>query len=279
MTITGSATASVVTFVNAQTNLRTGDKLNFYDRTFSSSLVSQSVTRTDDSHFTIATAYSGSLTGSIYVTSTGAPDYHWNDTTPKFEFRYNFWNTNNRLGTVASDGCLTECVPYTPCDLQVVCFSPNSESFANGKTMWFATSSFAADDYYGSMQQSHAEFEITDPLFQTPLAPIVSDLFDDPAYATILPEDGSCPDNTFNAETGAPILFYHVPKVEARCDVPSGAPSLPSGIVYPTIPQPPLAGVVGYSFHTYLEPWNYYANALAHCDGCRFDYSYKCYGV
>lgn len=272
--VSGSLTGSKVSFFNAQTNLRTGDKITLYSRT-TTTLTSASVSRLDDSNFFINTPFSGSLTSSIYAMAYGAPDYHWFDEGQKYEFRYGYWETSNRSSSFSnSSSCQSDCLPFTPCAEQVVCFSPNSESFANGKTYWFATGSFVADGVFGSYAQANVEFQMTDLLWQTPLRPIVGSLTDDPVTAVIRAEDGTCPEDSYT-DTGIPILYYQEPRVEALCSVPSGSPALPSGITIPDLTQPPLAGLIGYSFHVYNQPTTYFYNAMQHCEDCRFEY-YGC---
>lgn len=264
----GSATGSVVTFLNAQTNLRTGDLLNLFNRT-TGTVSSQSVSRVDDSHFFLSASFTGALTSSIYAMSAGAPDYHWDDDTQKWQYRYGFWNTSNRDASFSnSSSCATSCVSFTPCAEQVVCFSPNAENFANGNTSWF-DDDFAADGIYGSYEQANVEFVMQDLLWQTPHY--------DPTAIILSVEDGTCPDNGFDGDSGKEIIYYKVPRVEALCSLPTSAPALPSGVTFPVMSQPPLAGVIGYSFNVTLQPTTYYANTLGHCeDGCRFQY-YGCF--
>lgn len=260
ITLSFSGSNTLVTFLQPQTNLRTGDCIDLWNQS-SSVLSSQSVVRISDTQF----IFTGSFTGSAYYAmSSGAPSSSWNDTSQKYEGRYNNWFTSYRNSTFNYSGsCNQFCLNFTPCREQAIFLSPNSESVANTKTVWF-TDGFTADGVYGSISNLNAEFGMTDMLFQTPL---------DPANCNVdntgmTPDIGLClattPDDT--------KAYYYIPQVEAVCSVPYGSPALPSGSAIPVMVQPSLAGVVGSSFTFINEPWNIFANQNANCPCVLFNY-------
>ena len=275
--ISSGSTGVIVNFNDKQTNLRTNDLIDLYDANNVLLFGSRSVTYLNDNNFYLSQSYSGSISSSAFAQSTGTPDYHWNDAMQKYEYRWGRWNTSLRDPSFSnSSSCQQNCLNYTPCREQVVCYSPNGEDFINGNTIWFVSASFQGDGAFGNYNQLNAEFVMTDIFYQPPLPPLVSDITDDMVYATIHPEDGTCPNDSANPDTGVPILYYQIPRVEAVCSVPSGSPALPSDITIPPMNQPPLPGVIGYSYSVTQQPTTYYYNTTQHCtSSCRFKY-YNC---
>ncbi|MCX7915044.1 MAG: hypothetical protein N3A53_01905 [Verrucomicrobiae bacterium] len=104
--------------------------------------------------------------------------------------------------TITSLVC--EDVTYRPASgncVYVAAVSPNSESFANGTNHGWGT--IVCDELYGSKWMKWIQQAMPDPLWQRPKLP--------------------CPDGTPDPEAVPPF-------VEARCQIPDGAPALPEGI-------------------------------------------------
>jgi len=230
------------------------------------------VTRIDDSNFVITPSYSGGITNSVYASSTGAPDYHWNDSNPKYEFRYQSWYSNGR-GTFTPYGCSSSCLSYSPCAEQVVCISPNSESFSNGKTYWM-NNDVAIDDPFGAISQANSELYMVDPLYQHPKTP--SSIAGQPSVVQI--DDGTCLNDYYNGGGGLVNIFPPIPYVEPSCNPTGSAPSLPSGVSWPTMSPPQQPGNLGYSYSIIEEPWSIYNNMESNCtSSCRFySFYYGC---
>ena len=263
---TGSHT--LITFSDAQTNLRSGDSIDLYNTSMTATSTSNVVTRIDDNNFVISPSYSGGIINSVYAMSSGAPDYHWNDSTSKYEYRIGSWYSDGR-GTYTSYGCSSSCLPYSPCAEQVVCISPNSESFSNGKTYWLSNDQ-AIDDPFGALAQSNSELYIVDPLYQHPHTP--APIAGQPSLVQI--DDGTCLNDYYNGGGGLVNIFPPIPYVEAICSPTSSAPSLPSGISWPSMSPPQIPGNLGYSYTIVEEPWTVFNNMESNCSSsCRF-YSY-----
>lgn len=271
---TGSGgTGSLITFGNSQPNLVTNDKLTLYSLTMGT-LVTASVFRNSDTEFTCSNSFSSSISASRFAQSFGSPDYHWNDTTQKLQYRQGEWNTSNRTGITTSSS-LDSCVNGSPCAESVICFSPNGETFSNGITSWFSGST-TFDEPFGNIRQLNVEFGIIDPFYQTPKTPcsVLGLLF--PSYKQ---DPGTCPDNGSD-EFGNPIIYYPPPPfVEAMINTPAGAPALPSGVVWPEMGKPALPGTLGFSFASPTQPWETMAAMANTCGanpGCRFIVYYTC---
>ena len=93
--ISASGGGSLLTFDSPQKNLRTGDLLDCWTAAMSSVALSLSVTRVDDSNFTVS-ASPASLAGVVWATSHGAAAWYWNDDAQKFDLRYNSWLDSGR---------------------------------------------------------------------------------------------------------------------------------------------------------------------------------------
>ena len=123
------------------------------------------------------------------------------------------------------------CVPFSPCNPSVLCISPNDESFAVGATYGFPNAgSLYLDEQYGSGWFSEFQQVIVDPLWQTPHFPasqIGNCNASNNAFEWTM-DDGFCQEDSGG---NAAIEYYPLsPLVEARLEVPGGAPSLPNGI-------------------------------------------------
>ena len=265
-TLSGS---TYVNFNDAQDYLYNGDSITLYNAGMTSLGDYTVSTGSSASQYIISASYTGSIRNALYAMSTGAPSYFWNDELPKYQFRQGQWYTSNRNSAFNTSGsCGDNCIDNTPCNPSVVVFSPNAESFKTGQKYWFggevpmtsSTSvgtSFVADGVYGSILQQNVEFTMTDLYYQKPFTP--------PMGGMSYQEDGGlCSD-----DTGTVTYYPPRPLVEAMCDVPSGI-TLPSGVSIPPLTQPPIPGVIGYSFNEYQQPWNLCLNEMSQTSSCRF---------
>ena len=91
------------------------------------------VYRNSDIQFTSSISYAGNITASVWAMSSGSGDYHWNDTSEKYEYRAGKWNLSGRDIAFTNSSSYDDCVNFTPCAPSVVCFSPNSEQFKNSE--------------------------------------------------------------------------------------------------------------------------------------------------
>lgn len=294
-----SAAPSGSTYLNFAQNqpyIWSGDSVTLYDHNMASLGAYTLTTGSSLQQFIISHPYSGSLINTIWVTSAGAPDWHWNDTTPKNQFRMNSWYESYRTSSLNFSGsCIDGCVVQSPCHEAVVCLSPNVESFASGSAVssvqryWFGpqltgsmsgsvAGSFLADGVYGSILQQNVEFSMSDPLWQKPANP------PDPlglygrSYAQ---DDGNCQNDTPGFEGATTIFYPPPPYVEALCSVPDGAPALPAGVSFPTaiapwVPLPPGNGLLG--FYTQAQDWVLAVNESAQNATCRFAPYYQWLG-
>ena len=265
---TGSYT--LLTFLAPQTNLRTGDHVDLYNNT--SLLVgSQSVHRNTDTQFVVSSSYSGAITGTHWAQSTGCPSLDWYDSSPKNEFRVGSWFTSNRSTSLNTTGsCQQSCISSGPCRQSAVYLTPNGEAPAGSKQYWF-TDGFKADSL-GCIEQMNVEFWMQDPLYQQAFNPSPCYSNEDGGSVSIVQDDGTCHADTDDGLGNYTAYVMYPPQVEAVCALPTGAPALPAGVTIPAMIQPPLAGIPGYSFNTYLDPWTVYNNAVTNCLGCRFTY-------
>jgi hypothetical protein len=254
VTTIASGSSTLINFLAPQPYMRTGDSIDLYNQTYSSSYTNLSVTRVDDSNFAVNQVDSGSMLHVIYAQSHGSPDYNLNDTSRKLEYRYSTWNTNGRTGVTSGGGCTQDCLPISPCAPSICNIEPGisgtpTSSFQNGKTITFDPNDFTADDLYGSVTNINCEFCMPDPFWQMPLIPT-----DAPG---ITRDNGSC--NLSDEST----TYYWEPQVEAVC---SFAATVPTDVTIPPMTQPYIPGVIGYSysFNGY-EPWIIYGNQIANC--------------
>lgn len=155
---------------------------------------------------------------------------------------------------------LADCLKFDPCNPQVVCISPNGESFNLGNTYgfsntWTADSSSVTadsmmasadgmtmpaslDERYGAGWQGHVEFQITDPFWKSPPHSCPScDGTIQPSACGQVEDDGGCDNGLGDCDDCAGGSSYYAQRnfVEARQDVPAAwngdaAPSLPAGI-------------------------------------------------
>jgi hypothetical protein len=131
------------------------------------------------------------------------------------------------------------CVPFTPCYPQVLAISPNrktesnptGEEFPNGAIQPFPT--LDCDDRYTAAWQAVIIQHLPDPLWlarvgpaQQPHKPCEDGAETDCAW---LEDPGDCQPDLCSLGTGQ-LYYPQRPWVEARQALPSGAPSLPSGV-------------------------------------------------
>lgn len=239
------------------------DSVDIYDKTMTLLSGNQLVTRIDDSHFTVPVGPS-TLAGAAWIMSHGAAAYQWNDQYSKGDYVYTDWTWAPRLiceaqrintvyascagvdcGGTQTTSCecsdiscetvpcfpfsaftqTAACLPFNNCSPSVICISPNGESFTNGHTYDFPTVDF--DEEYGSGWQVAIQQVMQDLLYQTPHYPNETAIGD---TCTMNPFQWLSDDGTCATGTGTVEYYPHPPLVEARITMPSGAPSLPSGI-------------------------------------------------
>jgi hypothetical protein len=220
------------------------ENVDLYDWRMSVTHNNLTVTRIDDSNFGlpyISSIQSGSAySGSVYIMNHGAPGWYWNDQFPKGDFirtELLFDNrTNGESARLSAPDCFgnsyitrstnlgyaaftqsQESLALSPCCGPVMCYSPNGETWPNGKTYPFPT--FTADQTYGSRWQGNFTQVMDDPLYQSPHTPCGYDggWFED---------DGTCMEDD---PLGQYKYYAMTPQVAARVNVPSGSPALPVG--------------------------------------------------
>lgn len=118
-----------------------------------------------------------------------------------------------------------ECLAYDHCNPQVICITPNGESFTNGHTTAFP--SFVADGRYGAMWQAAVIQAQDDYLWETPhKICVTSGGVQVLSGCTWTEDDGTCASDVCVEPTGT-SYYAHRPLVEARKTPPGGAPALP----------------------------------------------------
>ena len=293
------ATGEIMTFGAAQTSFGMAvsgtEAVDLYDGNMALLASSVTATRVSDSVFTVPAAY---LTAA-WVMIHGAPAWPQSDNYPKGDFIYLTWLSDIRTnGEAAALSGKKECDGVTPvppptpnlgyaafsqtadalpivqCAPRVVCFSPNGETWTNGKTYAFPAT-FALDGKYGGSWKAAVLFNMTDPFWQTPHKPCGS------AIGWAVDASATCP-----ADTGTKAYYALAPQCEARLTVPAGFPALPAGVTLGFLsPVTNSSGDVAYMPppNGWLDPshpcpvntpWQLAINLCADlAGGCRFDYS------
>ena len=213
------------------------------------------VTCVSPGQFTVPTAYA-TIKDAKYAVSHGV-DWTWDDDSSHGTYLMLDWTYDYRAYAEATrvNGFITACaglnsgtcdcsplgssvtVPLgdvgtfhqsqgqltsAPCAAAVVCVSNNEaedDSWPNGRR--YATPSVLLDAVYGTRMQMCPIQAVTDPFWQTPHQPPPMTVFQ------WLQDDGSCQANEADPTR---IYYAHGPVVEGIKDLPTGAPSLPSGI-------------------------------------------------
>lgn len=274
------------------------EQVDLYDINMTLLASNITATRVDDDTFTVTTASYLTAAFCVIHGASCSPDYWFCDNHPKGDYLAFEWLQDNRTnGEVTRLSGVTDCygntppagspsgnygyaaftqtqgcLPISPCQPRVVCFSPNGETWANGITYPFPTT-FVMDYLYGSIWQGQVVWSITDPFYQIPHNPCGNSL----GWSM---DDGSCyPDNVTTR------FYGFEPQVEARLSVPGGFPSLPSGITLGVLSPVTHtgAGVIyppapcGYDSSgnpaNMLTPWRVAMNICGSIAGsCRFSY-------
>lgn len=306
--ITPNGAGTTMTFATAQPTFGMAatahEQVDIYDGTMTLLASNITATRTSDTTFTVTTAY----TTAAWVMIHGSPAWTVNTNAPKGDYVYLEWLLDNRTnGENTRMAGQTDCSGHTPpttqpatnngyasfsqtqdnlpfvtCAQRVACFSPNAETWTNGKTYGFPT--FQLDELYGSKWQGQILWSITDPFWQTPHAPC--GVIGTGSLSWVM-DNGSCEVNTTDPDTGNVTAYYGMaPMVEARLTVPTGDPALPAGITlgflspvtytvgdvaYPPTPPGYIAnGAPNYSIQV---PWILQGVLCASVAGsCRFNY-------
>lgn len=251
-------------------NVVTSDTVDLYDASMTLLAGNVAVTRVDDTHFTVGTAYA-TIAACKYITAAGKK-YYFDTDRPKgdytvLEWTFDFRTNGERARLLGSvNGCTGDpmiaptanngfsefnqtqgCLPFTPCSPKVICYSPNGETFANGIT--YPPPRPALDYRFGTLWLGLPQTSMTSLFYQPPHSPVtVSDSLTetdfDPAYDRLIwrEDDGSCPDDYVETAEGGGMTFHkfypHHPMVEARLSLPNNSgmamnetpPALPAGI-------------------------------------------------
>ncbi len=241
----------VLVFTSAQPHLWDGDEIDVSG--VSGLSTGLAVTMDDASTARIAGTLSGAYTSGGFAKSTGAPDYFWHDDQPKGDFVTVEWTleprpwqeraarnvregeavgegyscngTDDEIRETAAANGLDRSVSvltatqrgqrHQPCGPSVVGWTPNGETFPNGLVTAMPTGPAADSTYGGYRWQAQVIQHLPDPLWQAP-AQGCNVLGEIPWQE----DDGDCLSGTY------PLR----PWVEARCELPSGAPALPDGM-------------------------------------------------
>lgn len=227
ITDVGSGTLNVKTNVPCP-YLITGDHFDFLAADGSVVVSNAAITRVDDSNFTVA----GSLTtyaAVLYVMVHGAADEKWNDNSSKGDYVYAVTTFTDPSGNVFTTTCTTKCLPFTNCSPSVLCISPDAEVWDNGRTEPFpAYNSFAIGPDNTIEWQADFRQVMRDLLYQTPHKNCLA-VGDGKSWLSAGQQD-----NAFCvADDDLNDFFAYQPLVEARCDLPVGAPAPPPGIASP----------------------------------------------
>jgi hypothetical protein len=212
------------------------------------------ITRVSDTEFTVTTALA-TIALAKWITpelmedgSTSGDHYWWNDSFPKQQFVNLEWLFDYRdvslSNSISAFTATQQCLPFLQCDPQVVCYSPNGETFANGITIDMPDSGFVMDEVYGSQWQGEVIFAMPDPLWQVPHHPVGGhdDLTDEDftgSEINWIEDDSSCHTDGVDPDSGLLNKYYpHRPLVEPLLALPTNggpssdetAPALPSGV-------------------------------------------------
>ena len=179
------------------------------------------VTRIDDTHFELQGSLgNGAFTCAGWAASLNAPEYTWNDDSPKGDVVALTAQFNGRQGVADVNNCATIWAK-DPC--AVLYFSPNAETFQNGYPAgtWGHISGGQDVCDEGGDERWCGEIKqfVPDPLWQPPQRPCNWDeiLQIDPTATWVEDVQGDCSGR-----------YAHRPLVEARCEVPDHAPGWPN---------------------------------------------------
>jgi len=332
--LSASAAAGTVTVNLGQPApyLRTGDHVDFTDGSGSVTESNKTVTVISETQFT----FSGSVPTGTWVKSQSAPDYKWNDSDPKGDYVWAEWTWDNRdwqerdavidnsggdCGLTPGGGPIRQyqddhgmprgvsafsygqgCAELQPCVPIVLCFSPNGEDFPSSPDTRTFPGSMAIDPQYNgpSWQGAFAQ-NLTDPLFQALVPPCIQDEeTDEWTQSSCLraADEGWCQPDDCLEGVGGTVYYAHPDLVENITALPSGAPSLPSGIYLGylslasldtaspvsgnILPPPPAPGDNGSAIPNQATqaPWVvFYNERLCVCAAGRFSGTYQANGV
>lgn len=270
------SSATTITLSSPEANLMTSDAIDICSTNIThdsnGNLVSESmsaiasnvtVTRVDDSNFTVPVAI-GALTGAAYITShstTSTPStslWYWDDNGRKGDFTTYQWTYDYRTNAeVARLASVTDCsgnmppsgtpgpnngfsafsqtqgsLKFTPCCYSCIAITPNGETWPNAVVIPFP-STFNFDDRYGARWQGEIEQAMMELYWQAPHRPCTVEIVD-----TWNMDDGTCKPDAPNDAGGEDKFYPHFPFVESRISLPINggnsqtetAPPLPAGI-------------------------------------------------
>lgn len=260
-----NSTPILVTLAEGATFLRTGHSVTIAGVGGNTAANGTFVwTRVSDTTGTLdASVGNGAYTSGGNAQSAGAPTNASFDGTSKNNYAVHQWGFNRRdigeYDRIISAGCIpgfseprpgqeangmdqgvnsftcsTGTLVPVACTPDVLCISPNGETFTNGAVTAFAV--ILADDIYGNQWQSIHVQAVDDPLWEAPIKPCGFS-------GTWSRDSGACQSDTMTDR------YYAIPgQVEARCALPAGAPALPAGfyVGWLTLPDyepaPPILG-------------------------------------
>ncbi len=281
VTSSSIASGTVTIHCAAAPYLRTGDHVDFTDVDGAVIESNKTVTVISETEFT----FSGSIPTGVFVVSNvgavSAPLWWWYDNRPKGSYLWAEWTHNLRdyqerdraISQYGSCGCSPvtdpgaairpyqeghgmprsvsafdigrDCLSWTPCAPQVLCYSPNAESFTNGVTRAFPET-FSSDERYSSLWQAAFVQEVVDYSYQPIQDPDTDTIWNEPwdsphepcdvqaktdPTATWQEDDGTCIEDD---DTDHHYYYRHRPYVEPEIALPvvdgHTAPSLPSGL-------------------------------------------------
>lgn len=243
-------TASPITTLGLGQTAYFADQIDIYDSKMNLLASGITVTRVDDSHFTVPVAYSD-VKNAAYICSAGQ-QYWWNDNQQKGDFVYTDWTRwprqvceaqrwNSLIGGCDPTNCACpggpqplyeyditgftqspNCIPFSPYAPSVIYITPNGETSANSVTYGFPTIQF--DEEWGSGWQAEIQQQMQDLLYQSPHYPASPAAECSPAPFAWEMDNGSCQPSVPHV-----VYFAGAPFVEARTSVPAGFPGLPPG--------------------------------------------------
>ena len=255
----------------AAPHILTGDKVDVAGFGLYSLSTNQTITRVDDTHFTLTGDYSTAK----FLTAYGHKWYFANDTS-KGDFVWRTWELSLPAMTVTAEDHGEDCLPFKTCEPQVLYGTPNTEDFPNSFKF-----DFPASVAVGTAWVAQFEQHMVDPFYQVPHKPCgVIDATAENADALFWnADDGTCiadTTETFGLSSTRYLKRYAFPPlVEARLTLATGygaaadetAPAMAAGTapLDPTVAPPSNAQFVAYGtvpdcVIAYSTPWGIYLN-------------------
>jgi hypothetical protein len=149
---------------------------------------------------------------------------------------------------VSSMDAVTSCQTVNACRPMVAFFSPNGETFSHtGSVMGAVNYGFPdvtcdAQGAYGGIKWNGVIQQTTnDPLWIAPPCPCAENILNGQYGCLRDPFEGELPwdEDNGSCESGG---YPHAPQVEARAEIPTGAPALPTGVYVGCLTPAEIAG-------------------------------------